>query len=321
MAEILITGAGGFIGSHLTEYLVHQGHEVTAFVRYTSKGDAGWLKSDDHYEIVYGDVHNQSDVSRAAKGNDYIIHLAAQIAIPWSYISPHEFVSTNVTGTLNVLLAARDLNVKRMIAISTSEIYGTAQYKPMDEKHPLVSQSPYSASKIAAEKMAQAFHRSFETPVVIVRPFNAYGPRQSNRAVIPSIILQALKHDEPNIQIRLGSLTAKRDFNYVTDVVENLTKILFSEFGTGREYNLCSGLSYSLSGIVERVGTLLGKNLVPALDDIRVRPKHSEVDELIGDGDCANELFGLSPRTDIMEGLKQTIRYFEENKKEEKFTL
>jgi NAD dependent epimerase/dehydratase len=324
MAKILITGAGGFIGSHLTEYLDFQGHDVIAFVRYTSSGTAGLLDTVNYttdnpgFNIVQGDIRNQSDVFRAAEGCDYIIHLAAQIAIPWSYISPHEFVSTNVMGTLNVLMAAKKFKVKRMIAISTSEIYGTAQYKPMDEKHPLVSQSPYSASKIAAEKMAQAFHRSFETPVVIVRPFNAFGPRQSNRAVIPSIVLQVLSGKK---EIMLGSLTARRDFNYVTDVVENLTKILFSEFGTGREYNLCSGMSYSLSGIVERVGTLMGVDLIPVLDDQRVRPKHSEVDELIGDGDCANELFGLPQRTDIMEGLKQTIRYFEENKKEEKFTL
>jgi len=269
-------------------------------------------------EIVMGDVRSQNDVFRAAKGCEYIVHLAAQIAIPWSYISPHEFVSTNVTGTLNTLMAAKEFDVKRMIAISTSEIYGTAQYTPMDEYHPLVSQSPYSASKIAAEKMAQAFHRSFGTPVVIVRPFNAYGPRQSNRAVIPSIILQALSG---KTEIELGSLTARRDFNYVNDLVDNLTKVLFSDMGTGQEFNLCSGVSYSLSEIVERVGTLTGQDLAPLLDKKRVRPKDSEVHELLGDGDRANEMFGLAERTDIMAGLKQTIRYFEDHKKEEKFTL
>ena len=318
MSKILITGAGGFIGSHLTEYLASQGHWVVGFVRYTSKGDAGWLKECDDYQIVQGDIRSQSDVMRAAEGCEYIIHLAAQIAIPWSYLSPHEFVSTNVTGTLNVLLAAKEFDVKRMITMSTSEIYGTAQYKPMDEKHPLVSQSPYAASKIASEKMAQAFHRSFDTPVVIVRPFNAYGPRQSNRAVIPSIILQAL---EGKTKIKLGSLTARRDFNYVTDLVESLVEVLFSDEGEGQEFNLCSGQSHSLSEIVSRVGTLMGMDLEAVLDDERVRPKNSEVNELLGDGRLANDLFGLPSRADIMVGLKQTIKYFEEHKQREKFTL
>jgi len=316
--NILVTGAGGFIGSHLAESLGFLGHEVVGFVRYTSKGDAGWLSDKKDIEIVQGDIRSQNDVFRAAKGCEYIVHLAAQIAIPWSYISPHEFISTNVTGTLNTLLAAKEYGVKRMISISTSEIYGTAQYTPMDEKHPLVSQSPYAASKIASEKMAQAFHRSFDTPVVIIRPFNAYGPRQSNRAVIPSIILQALSG---KTDIELGSLTARRDFNYVTDLVDNLTKVLFSDMGMGQEFNLCSGVSYSLSEIVERVGVLTGQNLRPVLDNQRVRPANSEVNELLGDGDRANELFDLAERTDIMAGLKQTIRYFESHKKEEKFTL
>jgi dTDP-glucose 4,6-dehydratase len=322
--NVLVTGAGGFIGSHLVEALHAKDGRVTAFLRYTSSNSIGCLKditllSDLFTDFVFGDIRSRDDVYRVVKDNkiSHIIHLAAQIAIPWSYLSPEEFVNTNVIGTLNILMAAKEFGVRRVVHMSTSEVYGTAQEDIMDEFHPQVAQSPYAASKIAADKLCESFHRSFGLPVVIARPFNTYGPRQSGRAVIPSIILQALEKNE----IQLGSLTCRRDFNYVEDQADALVKLCFSDKGAGKAFNLCSGVDHSLGGIVERVGKILGKNLVIKIDEQRVRPKDSEVDRLCGDGSLFIETFGIHADLDIMEGLKRTIDYFKEHKRPERFTL
>ncbi len=328
MANVLVTGAGGFIGSHLVEKLFED-HNVTAFLRYTSSGSRGCLNEckspawmADHpeeFKVIYGDIRSRDDIYRAVKDNEitHIIHLAAQIAIPWSYLSPAEFVQTNIIGTLNILMAAKEFGIERVVHMSTSEVYGTAQEDIMDERHPQVAQSPYAASKIGADKLCESFHRAFKLPVVIARPFNTYGPRQSGRAVIPSIILQALEKDE----IQLGSLTCSRDFNYVEDQVNALVKLCFSDKGAGKAYNLCTGEDYSLGEIVKYVGQILGKELTIKIDKKRERPKDSEVDRLCGDGSVANEVFGLEERTGIMTGLIKTVDYFKEHKRPERFTL
>jgi len=310
--KILVTGAGGFIGSHLTEYLIDTGAEVTAFVRYTSTGRAGFLDNLDEnkrrkLKIVFGDIRDRDDGLRAVGGQEIVIHLAAQIAIPYSYIAPADFVSVNVNGTLNILSAARDLKAKRIIQLSTSEVYGSAQYVPIDEKHPLSAQSPYSASKIAADKLAESFHRSFGLPVVIARPFNTYGPRQSPRAVIPTIILQAL---HGNV-VKLGNVDTRRDLNFVGDTARALAQMALSAKGTGGQFNIASGKDYSIAEVVAMVSEILDKKLTIKTEKRRVRPKASEVDRLLGDGSLANKTFGLGRRTDIKTGLKQTVTYFE----------
>lgn len=321
MSKILVTGAGGFIGSHLVERLVGSGHKVTALCRYTSTSSVGLLKETevlDDIEIKYGDVRSRDDVMNAVEGNDIIMHLAAQIAIPWSYLSPAEFVQTNTIGTMNVLMAGRKWNVDRIVHMSTSEVYGTATTIPMNEFHPQVAQSPYSASKIAADKLCQSFNRSYGTPVVIARPFNTYGPRQSNRAIIPSVILQILGNKKT---IQLGSMTASRDFNFVNDTVNNLICMALSKEGAGDEFNLASGKSYKLVEIVGKISYLLGCETECVLDPKRVRPINSEVERLIGDSRKANKLFELPDRTDIMTGLAKTIEYFKSHYREERFTL
>jgi len=310
--KILITGAGGFIGSHLTERLLDSGATVTAFVRYTSTGTAGFL---DHLEadkrrklnLIFGDIRDRDDGRRAVAGQDIVIHLAAQIAIPYSYIAPADFVSVNVNGTLNILSAARDLEVKRVIQLSTSEVYGSAQYVPIDEKHPLTAQSPYAASKIAADKLAESFFRSFGLPVVIVRPFNTYGPRQSPRAFIPTIILQALR----GRIIKLGNIDTRRDLNFVGDTAGALAKIAVSPRGVGGQFNIASGKDFTIAEVVEMVGDILGKKLTIKTDRRRVRPRNSEVMRLLGDGSAADNTFRLGRRTDLKTGLKQTVAYFE----------
>lgn len=310
--KILVTGAGGFIGSHLTEYLIDSGAEVTAFVRYTSTGKAGFLDDLDEnkrrkLKIVFGDIRDRDGGRRAVTGQDIIVHLAAQIAIPYSYIAPADFVSVNVNGTLNILSAAREAKVKRIVQLSTSEVYGSAQYVPIDEKHPLTAQSPYSASKIAADKLAESFCRSFGLPVVIARPFNTYGPRQSPRAVIPTIILQALQGKV----IRLGNVDTRRDLNYVGDTAKALAGIALSKKGVGGQFNIATGKDYSIAEVVGMVGDILGKKLTIKTEPRRVRPKESEVDRLLGDGSLAQKTFGLGRPTDIKTGIKQTADYFE----------
>jgi NAD dependent epimerase/dehydratase len=310
--KILVTGAGGFIGSHVVELLAQSGADVTAFVRYTSTGKAGFLDRFDpklrsRLNIVYGDIRDRADVYRALDGNDYIIHLAAQIAIPYSYVSPGDFVTVNTIGTLNVLTAAREKKIKRLVQLSTSEVYGSAQYLPIDEKHPLVAQSPYAASKIAADKLAESFYRSYDLPIVIARPFNTYGPRQSSRAVIPTIILQALKG---NI-IRLGNIDTRRDLNFVEDTARTLALMALSKNGVGGQFNIATGNDYSIAEIVETVAEILGKNIKIKIDKRRVRPKLSEVSVLQGDPSLAEKNFHIGKRIGLKEGLEKTIRYFE----------
>lgn len=312
--KILVTGAGGFIGSHITEFLLNSGADVTAFLRYTSTGAIGHLaelsrKAQRKLILVYGDIRNRDDVIRAVSGNDIIIHLAAQIAIPYSYISPADFLNVNATGTMNILAAGREAKVRRIVHLSTSEVYGSAQYVPIDENHPLVAQSPYAASKIAADKIAESIHRSFGVPVVIARPFNTYGPRQSARAVIPTIILQALRGKT----IKLGNTDTRRDLNFVADTALALAKMALSTKGSGKQFNIATGKDYSIAELVELVADILGKNLAIKTDRRRIRPRGSEVVRLQGDGSRAAKMFRLGRRTDIRTGLKKTIAYFESN--------
>jgi NAD dependent epimerase/dehydratase len=312
--KILVTGAGGFIGSHVTEYLLNAGADVTAFLRYTSTGTIGHLakigsRAKRKLSLVYGDIRNRDDVVRAVSGNDIIIHLAAQIAIPYSYISPADFLNVNATGTMNVLAAGRDAKIRRIVHLSTSEVYGSAQYVPIDEKHPLVAQSPYAASKIAADKISESFHRSFGIPVVIARPFNTYGPRQSARAVIPTIILQALRGKT----IKLGNTDTRRDLNFVADTASALVKMALSSKGAGEQFNIATGRDYSIAELVELVADILGKRLIVKTDRRRVRSRGSEVERLQGNGSRASRTFKLGRRTDIRNGLKKTIAYFEAN--------
>jgi len=312
--KILVTGAGGFIGSHVVEYLLESGADVTAFLRYTSTGSTGHLariKPDlrRKLSLVYGDIRNRDDVFRAVSGNDIIIHLAAQIAIPYSYVSPTDFLNVNAVGTMNLLAAGREAKSRRIVHLSTSEVYGSAQYVPIDEKHPLVAQSPYSASKIAADKIAESFHRSFGTPVIIARPFNTYGPRQSARAVIPTIILQALRGKT----IKLGNIDTRRDLNFVADTAAALAKMAASTKGSGEQFNIATGKDYPIGELVELVADILGKKLTIKTDRRRIRPRNSEVIRLQGDGSRAVKTFKLGRRTDIKTGLKKTIAYFEAN--------
>ena len=261
--KLLITGASGFIGSHLTEELVNLGYDVRVFVRYTSDGNLGELShlSTDllkKIEIVRGDLKNYDSVLRAVKDVDVIFHLGALISIPYSYLDPRDFVETNITGTLNILNAAKNFNTKKIIITSTSETYGTAIYTPMDENHPLQAQSPYSASKISADKLAESFFKSFDLPVAIIRPFNTYGPRQSMRAVLPAIIYQALTKDK----LKLGSLTPQRDLTFVRDTVLAFIKIAESEKSVGEIINIGNGKTISIQELVEKVGIMLDKKLI-----------------------------------------------------------
>ncbi|MFH1699368.1 MAG: GDP-mannose 4,6-dehydratase [Candidatus Zixiibacteriota bacterium] len=310
--KILLTGAGGFIGSHVTELLINAGAKVSALVRYTSTGQSGHLDNITipdrrRLKIVYGDIRSYEDVKRAIGKNDIIIHLAAQIAIPYSYISPGDFLNVNTVGTINILNASREKDIKRIVQLSTSEVYGSAQYLPIDEKHPQVAQSPYAASKIASDKLAESFHRSYNLPVVIARPFNTYGPRQSARAVIPTIIIQALRGKT----VSLGNIHTRRDLNFVGDTAATLIKMALSNKGNGEQFNICSGKDYSIEDIVKQIGHILGKKLIIKTDKRRIRPKNSEVDRLLGDNAKAVKTFKLAKSTDIANGLKKTIEYIE----------
>jgi len=313
--KVLVTGAGGFIGSHLVERLVVAGADVRAFVRYTSRPQAGFLDSLDaeildSIKIVRGDLRDQNAVAEAVSGVAIVFHLGALIGIPYSYIHPFETVETNVTGTLNVLLAARDLGVERVIQTSSSEVYGTARYTPIDEAHPLQGQSPYSASKIAADKLAESFVSSYDTPIVILRPFNTYGPRQSARAVIPTIFTQALDDG----QIKLGNLTPLRDFTYVADTVEGFLKAATRRAALGRTMNLGTSTEISIGDLVEKVGEILGRELRTSKEANRVRPPGSEVERLLSDNRLAGELLGWRPEISLDEGLRRTLAWILENR-------
>jgi NAD dependent epimerase/dehydratase len=304
----LVTGAGGFIGSHLAEALVRAGASVRAFVRYTSRGDHGWLEAADpkvvhELEIFRGDLANPEAVAGAVEGQDVVLHLGALIPIPYSYRHPREFVTANVEGTLNVLEATRRADVDRVVHTSTSEVYGTAQRVPIDEDHPLHPQSPYAATKVGADQIALSYERSFDTPVVIVRPFNTYGPRQSARAVIPTIITQALSRET----IDLGATDTKRDFLYVGDTVGGIMRAALADGIEGEVVNLGTGVEVSIAEVVQRVLGLLGREVPVEFDDARTRPPASEVERLVADVTKAGQRLAWHPEVDLDEGLRRTI--------------
>lgn len=314
---ILITGADGFIGSHLTEALVRQGHKVRAFVLYNSFNSWGWLDqcNDDvkgQFEVFAGDVRDPHGIKEAMKGCDVVLHLAALIAIPYSYHSPDTYVDTNIKGTLNVLQAARELGVSRVIHTSTSEVYGTARFVPITEQHPLQGQSPYSASKIAADQLAYSFHASFGLPLVIARPFNTYGPRQSARAVIPTIISQIASGKR---QIKLGAVSPTRDFNYVQDTVEGFISAMNSEQGLGEVVNFGSNFEISIGDTAQLIAEAMNVKIDVITDDSRLRPADSEVERLWADNTKARELFGWQPvygdREGFKRGIVETAEWFE----------
>jgi NAD dependent epimerase/dehydratase len=312
--SVLVTGAAGFIGSHLTERLVSEGANVRAFVRYNSQGDLGNLRYASKevltaIEVVRGDLRDGEAVRSASKGVDTVFHLGALIAIPYSYVHPREVADVNIMGTFNVLAAARDAGVRRLVHTSTSEVFGTARYVPMDELHPLQGQSPYSASKIAADKLAESFFRSFGVPVATIRPFNTYGPRQSARAIIPTIIAQVLALDE----IKLGSLTPSRDLTFVSDTVEGFIRGAECDGAIGEEINLGTGLGITIGDLVEQVFEIIGKRPRVVTDEQRVRPEKSEVLRLLSSNQKARESLQWAPRVSLRDGLTQTVDWIRQN--------
>jgi NAD dependent epimerase/dehydratase len=312
--RVLVTGAGGFIGSHLVERLVELGASVRALIHYNALGSWGWLDYSPHrerIEVIMGDLTDRDLVFQAARNVEIVFHLGALIAIPYSYQAPSSYVRTNIEGTLNILLAARDLEVARLVHTSTSEVYGTARYVPIDENHPLQGQSPYSATKIAADKLAEAFHCSYGVPVVIVRPFNTYGPRQSTRAVIPTIISQCLNGDT----IRLGHLHPTRDLNYVSDTVEGFLRAATADNVLGQTINLGSGREISIGNLALLIARLLGKQVQIITDERRRRPEKSEVERLLADNSKAKRLLGWEPRVSLEEGLLRTIDWMREHRR------
>jgi dTDP-glucose 4,6-dehydratase len=312
--KVLVTGAGGFIGSHLVERLYNLGAELRAFVRYNSRADAGYLKQLDpavlnSIEIVAGDLRDSHAVAEAVRGTDIVFHLGALISIPYSYHHPREVVETNVMGTLNVLMAARQHGLARIIHTSTSEVYGTALRVPIDENHPLQGQSPYSASKIAADKLAESFALSYELPVVTVRPFNTYGPRQSARAVIPTIITQALTRDV----IRLGNLDTRRDFTYVSDTVNGFIRAAQAEGVEGQTYNLGTGCEVTIGELAENIIAIAGHPVTIETDPQRLRPGKSEVMRLLSDNLLAQEKLAWTPEVSLEDGLRRTVDWVQAN--------
>ncbi|MEK6763024.1 MAG: NAD-dependent 4,6-dehydratase LegB [Nitrospirota bacterium] len=315
--KTLVTGADGFIGSHLTEALVRQGHDVRAFVLYNSFNSWGWL---DHcaqdvqgkFEIFSGDIRDPNGVRTAMKGCDAVLHLAALIAIPYSYHSPDTYIDTNIKGTLNIVQAARDLGVAKVMHTSTSEVYGTARFVPITEDHPLQGQSPYSASKIGADQIAMSFFTSFGTPVTLLRPFNTYGPRQSARAVIPTIITQIASGKR---QIKLGAVHPTRDFSYVSDTVAGFIAALNSEQGVGEVVNLGSNFEISIGDTARLIAETMGMEIDIVTDHARLRPENSEVERLWADTGKAHKLFGWKPiyggRDGFKRGLVETVEWFQ----------
>ena len=305
---ILVTGAGGFIGSHLVERLVALGAHVRAFVRYNSRNDWGLIEDispgiRDEMEIVVGDLKDSWVIRNAVEGVGIVFHLGALIAIPYSYVNPGDVVQTNVIGTLNILNACRESGVGKFVHTSTSEVYGTAKYVPMDEDHPLQAQSPYAASKIGADKLAESFHLSYDLPVATIRPFNTYGPRQSARAVIPTIITQVLTKDK----ILLGALHPIRDFTYVKDTVEGFIEVAGSPESVGQVINIGSGKGISIGDLAQKVISLTGKNVQIVSDEARIRPKKSEVNRLLASNSKAKQLLQWEPKVSLDEGLLSTI--------------
>ena len=313
--RVLVTGAGGFIGSHLTELLVSQGYIVRAFVHYNSSNSWGWLDTlsknvIDDVEIFSGDIRDPNGVREAMKGVDAVFHLAALIAIPFSYNSPDTYVDTNIKGTLNVLQAARDLGTYRVLVTSTSEVYGTAQYVPIDEKHPFQGQSPYSATKIGADRLAESFYRSFNVPVSIVRPFNAFGPRQSARAVIPTIITQLLAG---KTEIKLGSLEPTRDFNYVKNTANGFYQIFKSDKTIGQEINIATQREISIGQLAHTLIDMINPNAKIICDEQRLRPEKSEVERLLGCNEKIMSLTDWKPQYTFEQGLAETAEWIRKN--------
>lgn len=308
--KVLVTGAAGFIGSHLVELLVREGHQVRAFVHYNSSGRWPHFEQfsagiQDSVEVVAGDIADGGSVQRAVSGCEEVFHLAALIGIPYSYVAPASYVQTNVIGTLNVLDACRQHGVQRLLHTSTSETYGSAQYVPIDEKHPLVGQSPYSATKIGADKLAESYFLSFATPVTIVRPFNTYGPRQSQRAIIPTIMTQALGGGK----LKLGNLDPVRDLTFVTDTAQGFLTAARSPQVLGQTVNLGVGNGVSVGDLVDRIGALVGRSLEVEQDPTRIRPPGSEVERLLSDNRKMRAMTGWSPTVELDEGLAATLEH------------
>lgn len=315
MKKVLVTGADGFIGSHLVETLLEEGYDVKAFVLYNSFNTWGWLDTFpkeklDKIEVFTGDVRDANAVRQAVAGVDAIFHLAALIAIPYSYYAPDAYVDTNIKGTLNVLQAARDLNIERVLVTSTSEVYGTAQYVPIDEKHPFQGQSPYSATKIGADRIAESFYRSFELPVTIVRPFNTFGPRQSARAVIPTIITQLLSG---KTEIKLGSLQPTRDFNYVKDTARGFLEIYRSDKTIGQEINIATQKEISIGQLAEELIRQINPQAEIICDEQRLRPSKSEVERLLGCNEKIKSLTSWEPQYTFEQGIAETIEFLRNN--------
>jgi NAD dependent epimerase/dehydratase len=313
--KVLVTGAEGFIGSHLTERLVELGADVTALAQYNSFNSWGWIdtfdkKIKESINVVTGDIREYDGMKRIIKGQEVVLHLAALIAIPYSYLSPMAYVRTNVEGTTNVLEACRDYNVEKIVHTSTSETYGTALYVPIDEKHPMQGQSPYSASKIGADKMAESYYKSFNMPIATLRPFNTYGPRQSARAVIPTIISQILAG---KTEIKLGSLTPTRDFNFVKDTAEAFIKVAESEKTIGEVINAGSNYEITIGDTVKKIISIIGKDVRILCDDERIRPENSEVNRLWADNTKIKELTGWQPNYTIDQGLEETVEWIKNN--------
>ncbi len=310
--KVLVTGAGGFIGSHLAEKLVEIGASVDAMVHYNALNSWGNLELCDPEKrkalnVVLGDVSDPFFMNRAVKGKDVVFHLAALIGIPYSYVAPQQYVATNIQGTVNVLEAVRNNGIAKMVHTSTSEAYGTAIYTPIDEKHPLQGQSPYSASKIAADMMAESYFRSFETPVAVCRPFNTYGPRQSSRAVIPTMIIQLLRK---NKKLKLGLLDTYRDFNFVADTVDGFLAVGALEKTAGQVINLASGRTVTIQETLEKLMTITGVQVEVEQESARIRPDKSEVMKLQGDARKALELIGWTSRVSLEEGLKVDVEWY-----------
>ncbi len=308
--KILVTGADGFIGSHLVEALVRSGHDVRAFVLYNSFNSWGWLDHSEpsikkNLDIFAGDVRDPYGVKQAMRGCDVVLHLAALIAIPYSYHSPSAYVETNVMGSLHIVQAARELGVEKVVHTSTSEVYGTALYVPIDEDHPLQGQSPYSATKIGADQIALSFYRSFGTPVTVIRPFNTYGPRQSARAIIPTVITQILSGKKV---IRLGALTPTRDFNYIDDTVRGYIAIAESDAAVGQVVNIGSGFEVSIGEAVRLIAEALAEDIEIVTDEQRIRPEKSEVERLLAENSKAKQILGWTPEYGGLDGFRRGIR-------------
>jgi len=311
--KVLVTGAGGFIGSHLTELLVKKGHEVSAFVRYNSTNRWGWLENSsvkNNINVVTGDLRDYDSVYDTVRNVDTVFHLGALIGIPYSYVSPMAYIKTNVEGTYNILEASRKCGIKRVVHTSTSETYGTAQYVPIDEKHPCNPQSPYAATKASADHLALSYFRSFELPLTVIRPFNTYGPRQSARAIIPTIISQIISGKR---NIRLGNLTPTRDLNYVEDTALGFYEVGLHEKTIGDAFNLGTGKEISIGDLVKKIIDILGEEVVIEIDKSRLRPEKSEVERLMADASKAMNLTGWKPQFSLDEGIRKTAEWIKEN--------